>query len=1082
MSGIVNTNKGFHGYGLASKGDAVALAPTPVTRYTYTFSNYFHPFVSELVARLNKKSVDGLLDVDFHKGLEEHFFKDLHHPVEATAATDTIDVNYSPKTIDVSGGNAYAGYNWELLFHAPLTVAVHLSKNQRFAEAQRWFHYIFDPTNTDTATPAPQRFWRFLGFRQNTPFPPIDEMLRILSKAAAECSPAELEVKKTILRGYEGIRKQPFQPHVVARTRFLAYQYCVVMKYLDNLIAWGDSLFRQDTMETINEATQLYVLAANLLGPRPQQVPHRGRVRPKSYAELRATTTKTDPFANALVELEGLFPFNLAFPGVDEVDTATSGSLLGSRPTLYFCVPRNEKLLGYWSLVADRLFKIRHCMNIEGVVRQLALFEPPIDPGMLVKAAAAGIDIGSLISGLNQPLSPVRSSLLIQKALEICGEVRGLGSNLLSVLEKRDGEAMALMRQRHEITIQQLAQDVRFLQWKEAEAATDSLLATRKTALDRYRHYQRQLGKSAESPEETLSTERLRLTEENFKEVYGELVGAYSSELEPEAYPPSTISTGALHLSAGEYADLNTHAPEARHSRLAATWASGIASGLALVPGFSVKMAYWGIGGEMELTSGHVSAAVGQVVSGAYNTDAAIEDSHGASASKTASYERRTDNDILQSNLAARELTQIGRQIISSLIREQITQHEYDNHAQQLTQAKEVDDFLRSKFTNDQLYVWMQGELSKLYYECYKLAFDVARRAEQTMKHELMRPELDAISFVKFNYWDGGRKGFLSGETLYLDVKRLELAYHEHNKREYELTKHVSIKQLDPLALLALKATGVAEISLPEWLFDLDCPGHYMRRIKTVTLSIPSVAGPYTSVNCTLSLIRSELRQSALLDDEYSRRSIEDARFVDYYGTVQSIVTSHANNDGGFDANARDERFLPFEGAGAISTWRLELPSEFRQFDYDTIADVIMHLRYTARQAGALRQPAVQSVTDLIEGATTSSLARVFSLKHDFPSEWHAFVAGTDKFTAVIKKEHFPYFVQAREILINRAELYAVTDGELQVATPKGAIPESLHATPQAGTQAELSLEEDATVLVRQKGAHVFLILRYSLG
>ncbi|NIV38032.1 MAG: hypothetical protein GWN58_54045, partial [Anaerolineae bacterium] len=56
------------------------------------------------------------------------------------------------------------------------------------------------------------------------------------------------------------------------------------------------------------------------------------------------------------------------------------------------------------------------------VVRQLPLFQPPLDPGMLVKAAAAGIDISSLVSGLNQPLSPVRSALLIQKALEICSE------------------------------------------------------------------------------------------------------------------------------------------------------------------------------------------------------------------------------------------------------------------------------------------------------------------------------------------------------------------------------------------------------------------------------------------------------------------------------------------------------------------------------------------------------------------------------------------------------------------------------------------------------------------------------------
>ena len=54
-----------------------------------------------------------------------------------------------PKEIDVSDHGPYANYNWELFFHVPLTVAVHLSKTQRFAEAQRWFHYIFDPTSND---------------------------------------------------------------------------------------------------------------------------------------------------------------------------------------------------------------------------------------------------------------------------------------------------------------------------------------------------------------------------------------------------------------------------------------------------------------------------------------------------------------------------------------------------------------------------------------------------------------------------------------------------------------------------------------------------------------------------------------------------------------------------------------------------------------------------------------------------------------------------------------------------------------------------------------------------------------------
>jgi hypothetical protein len=61
---------------------------------------------------------------------------------------------------------------------------------------------------------------------------------------------------------------------------------------------------------------------------------------------------------------------------------------------------------------------------------------------------------------------------LIQKSLELCNEVRSLGGALLAALEKGDAEHMALIRQRHEIQIQQLTQDIRFLQWKSAEEST----------------------------------------------------------------------------------------------------------------------------------------------------------------------------------------------------------------------------------------------------------------------------------------------------------------------------------------------------------------------------------------------------------------------------------------------------------------------------------------------------------------------------------------------------------------------------------------------------------------------------------
>ncbi len=1068
----------------ANVNEAMALTP----EFTYDFSNFFHPFVGELIAKLNKDSLPGLLDPVYQKKdlRDETFFNNFYTVLPGGTA---FKIKHYPKEIDVSIGGPYANYNWELLFHIPLTIAVHLSKNQRFAEAQRWFHYIFDPTCNDTAVPSPQRYWKFLAFRYGADTTPIDEQLVLLSTPDDKLTDPQQTLKKSVLASYEAIKDKPFHPHVVARNRPLAYQYCVVMKYLDNLIAWGDSLFRQDTIESINEATQIYVLAANILGARPQRIPARGTVRSKTFAQLKVLIEKSeDPMGNALVDLEGKFPSLLGDPQMQGTDPDATGPLFGIGRTLYFCIPPNDTLLGYWDTVADRLFKIRHCMNIEGVVRQLALFDPPIDPGMLVKAAAAGIDIGSILSGLNQPIGPVRCILLIQKALELCGEVRGHGVALLAAIEKKEGEKLALLRQGHEIKIQQMMQDVRFLQWKQAQQSTESLLKTRASALERYGYYQRLLGLTPDknAAPDKLPLDRRELTEESFDEAYSALVGQYDKAVPSKAYPAfKPAEDGKLYLNVNEDADLNEHAPAARLIRGEALASDIIHGTLALLPLFKVNVEFWGVGGTTDLAGGTIFAGVGDMISKANNWKAGQEESKGASASKTGSYERRADDWMLQNNLAARELMQIGRQILGSLIAEQVARHEYENIKKQIEHSEQVMQFLQEKYTNEELYAWMQGEISRLYYEYYRFAFDTARKAEKTMKQELMRPELDATDYIKFNYWDGGRKGLLSGEALYLDIKRMELAYHENNKREFELIKHISLRQLNPLALLSLKATGTCEFTVPEWLFDLD-GSFYMRRIKTVSLSIPSVAGPYTSVSCTLSLLKSSVRKSPLLsDDGYARAGSEDTRFVDHYGTIQQIVTSSGNNDSGmFETNLRDERFLPFEGAGAISTWKLELPAAFRQFDYNTISDVILHMRYTARQGGGVMGgEAVKHIEELVADANTSGLALLFSLPHEFPSEWHKFTSpgSTANFEATVKRDYFPYLTQGKDITIDAIQLHAIKAEKVQPATLQGLDVAALTATLNDEGAFELSLAPDGAVLVQEPQAHVFVLIKYSM-
>ncbi|MBF6650644.1 toxin [Methylobacter sp. BlB1] len=1050
------------------------------TQFTYTFENFFHPFVGELIEKLNKESLPGLLDPNFHQELTDKTFFKSHYTPQTSG---TVKLKFPIKEIDVSVSGPYANYNWELLFHIPLTIAVHLSKNQRFAEAQRWFHFIFDPTCNDTSIPPLQRYWKFIAFRKPGCFMQIDQLLTLLSKPDAECNDDERRCKGDIESGFKAIMNDPFKPHKVARTRPVAYQYCVVMKYIDNLIAWGDQLFRQDTIESLNEATQRYVLAANILGARPEQIPQQGRVRPKTFAELKKRDL--DSIGNTFVELQGNLTLNFGLPQKQGADPSATGSLFGIGRTLYFCIPRNDKLLGYWDTVADRLFKIRNCMNIEGVVRQLALFDPPLDPGMLVKAAAAGIDIGSIVNGMNQPISPVRSLFLIQKALELCSEVRGLGSALLSAIEKGDGERLALLRQSHEINIQQLQQEVRFLQWKSAQESTTSLLTSRATALERLHYYQRLLGAPADpNAPDTLILIHPELNEENFDEIYGKLVGQYDKPIATQAFPQLNLTDegrARLHLTTNEDNEF-VHLKRARDTSLLSSSAHALAASFVSIPDAKANLHFWGLGATMDVKVGTALSSISRFAGNVLGIISAWEREQAGMAAKTASYERRADEWLLQYNLAAHELMQIGRQILSSLIAEQIAHREYLNIKKQIENSQEVDRFLRDKFTNAELYGWMQGEISRLFYEYYRFTFDTARKAEQTMKRELMRPEVDATDYIKFNYWDSGRKGVLSGEALYLDIKRLEMAYHENNKREFELTKHVSLRQLNPLALLALKATGICEVNVPEWLFDLDGPGHYIRRIKNVSLSIPSVTGPYTSVSCTLSLLKSSLRKSPLLkDDEYARQGSEDDRFIDYFGTVQSIVTSSGNNDSGmFETNLREERLLPFEGAGAESTWKLELPSDFRQFDYNTITDVILHFRYTARQGGGqMRDKALEHLKEIIGEANSSGLALGFYLRQDFPSEWHRFVNGSESFETIVKHDHFPYFTQGKDITIDALQLHAVKANNIESKTLSDL---NVTDTLKEKGEFELSLPSDATLLKRDKDAIVFLLIRYSLS
>jgi hypothetical protein len=421
-----------------------------------------------------------------------------------------------------------------------------------------------------------------------------------------------------------------------------------------------------------------------------------------------------------------------------------------------------------------------------------------------------------------------------------------------------------------------------------------------------------------------------------------------------------------------------------------------------------------------------------QAIGRFFSLMASIDANEAALASIEGSHERRAEEWQLQIDLATIEAEQIDEQIKAAETRQAIAENELNNHDLQAENAKEMDTYMRNKFTNKQLYNWMVSQISALYFQSYQLAYDLAKRAEKTFQYELAVTD---TNYIQFGYWDSLKKGLLAGEKLHYDLKRMEVAYLEQNEREYEITKHISLTMLHPEALLMLRETGECYVHLPEAFFDLDYPGHYMRRIKSVSLTIPCVTGPYTNVSCTLTLQSNRIRKSTSTSGTYAEYAwsgdTNDDRFIYNTGATQSIATSNAKNDSGvFELNFRDERYLPFEGAGVISTWHIELPNTLRQFDYDTISDVVIHLQYTAREGGATFKKAVEkkltaAVNKIWIEEGKKGLSRLWSAKQEFPNEWNRFFqlirdqGGADykhKLQLDLSIERFPYQFRSKTI------------------------------------------------------------------
>jgi hypothetical protein len=164
-------------------------------------------------------------------------------------------------------------------------------------------------------------------------------------------------------------------------------------------------------------------------------------------------------------------------------------------------------------------------------------------------------------------------------------------------------------------------------------------------------------------------------------------------------------------------------------------------------------------------------------------------------------------------------------------------------------------------------------------------------------------------------------------------------------------------------------------------------------------------------VTGTLTLVESSRRKTANLADTALAPDTEPGQ--------PSISLSSGREDSGlFELSLQDDRFLPCEGRGAVSKWKLRLPVKVRQFNYRvSISDVVLTIRYTAERGGEkfgadVSNQIGQALGKLKVNARGDGPYQLVSLRHDFPDAWYRYQAGQG-LTITLSTDILPYAIRS---------------------------------------------------------------------
>lgn len=696
----------------------------------------------------------------------------------------------------------------------------------------------------------------------------------------------------------------PDDPHQIALSFPVHFKKALYGLYIDIESNQADAAYGELTPDGLAEAKLRYVHILDLLGPRPD-VRQVDDWTPVTLEELSsAENDDLRQFEQQLIathrQLQEQPPLRIGTAPASE-----AAPLLCLRPyqgdnTSFSCSdnpytrrPFNPELIKRWDRAESRLNNLRNNLDMAGTALNLPLFAAPLDPRALLAAWGQGLSGAALNRLLNPQIPHYRFSFMFALAQIAVDSVIQFGSTLLSLIERKEQAQYLELQQQQAWNLAKVAVDIQVQAGKIDEKNKEALLASQNVTEGRISYYQNLVDEGLSSSEKTSNDSRLL----------------------------ANINETGIDL---------------------AKKASSLARTLPNIFGFSI--------GGIDL--GAYAQAVVHMTEGSITLHRATA----VTAELTSQFDRRAADWKYMSDQAKLEAEQIKAQLAVYEEQHKATQLQLRQAQTALNQAKATHDFLLSsnRFSKSQTYDWLNSKFASFYHSAYTTALSLCQSAEACWQYE--RGDFTQ-TFVRPGAWNATYRGFGAGEVLKMNLQQMYSTYLQHNRRDLEIRKTVSLKELkdkdssptinktwDEIKA-SLVTNGTCEFELTQKMFEDDYTGqnHYLRRIKTISVTLPAVLGPYQDIRAVLKQTYSKVEMAATPGTAKENLRVS-----------QQIALSGSLEDNGmFQLNFQDERYLPFEYTGAISRWSLTFPNPTAQLAMlQSLPDIIVHISYTARCEG----------------------------------------------------------------------------------------------------------------------------------